>query len=158
MIKINLVVVGKNKYDWLTQGIKHYQKLLKKYQVNLDFNVIKDEKIDEKKERELILDKEAERIFKYLSSDSYRIVLDVSGKTLSSEELANLLRDKLNTGKSDFVFIIGGPLGLSDKIVKNCQFKLSLSRMTLTHQLSRLVLSEQIFRAFSIISGDKYHK
>ncbi|MGB2697327.1 MAG: 23S rRNA (pseudouridine(1915)-N(3))-methyltransferase RlmH [Candidatus Zixiibacteriota bacterium] len=158
MVKINLIVVGKNKYDWLNQGIKHYQKLLKKYQVDLDFTIVKDEKIDVKKENGLVLDKEAERIFKYLSSDSYRIVLDVSGKTLSSEELANLLRDKLNTGKSDFVFIIGGPLGLSEKILKNCQFKLSLSRMTFTHQLSRLVLSEQIFRAFSIISGDKYHK
>jgi 23S rRNA (pseudouridine1915-N3)-methyltransferase len=158
MIKINLIVVGKNKYDWLTQGIKHYQRLLKKYQVNLEFNVVKDEKIDQKKEKELILDREAERVFKYLSSDSYRIVLDVSGKVLSSEELATLLRDKLNTGKSEFVFIIGGALGLSEKIVKNCQFKLSLSRMTFTHQLSRLVLSEQIFRAFSIISGDKYHK
>jgi len=158
MIKINLVVVGKNKHDWLTQGIRHYQKLLKKYRVDLSFKVIKDEKIDEKKEKELIMDKEAERIFKYLSSDFYRIVLDVSGKILSSEELANLLSDKLNSGKSEFVFIIGGPLGLSEKIVKNCQFKLSLSRMTFTHQLSRLVLSEQIFRAFSIIRGDKYHK
>ena len=158
MVKINLIVIGKNKYDWLTQGIKHYQRLLKKHQVNLELNVVKDEKVDSKKEKELILDREAERVFKYLSSDSYRIVLDVSGKVLSSEELANLLREKLNTGKSDFVFIIGGPLGLSEKIIKNCQFKLSLSRMTLTHQLSRLVLSEQIFRAFSIISGDKYHK
>ncbi len=158
MIKITLVFVGKNKYDWVTQGIKHYQRLLKKYQVDLSFRVIKDEKIDERKEKELILDREAERIFKYLRGDSYRAVLDVSGKILSSEELANLLRDKINTGKSEFVFIIGGPLGLSEKIVKNCQFKLSLSRMTFNHQLIRLLLSEQIFRAFSIIRGDKYHK
>jgi 23S rRNA (pseudouridine1915-N3)-methyltransferase len=158
MIKINLIVTGKNKHDWLTQGIKHYQKLLKKYQIDLDFKVVKDEKIDEKKEKELILDKEAERIFRYLSKDSYRVVLDPSGKILSSEELANLLKEKLNFGKNKFVFIIGGPLGLSEKIVKNCHFKLSLSKMTFTHQLSRLVLSEQIFRAFSIIKGDKYHK
>jgi len=158
MIKINLVVVGKNKHDWLTQGIRHYQKLVKKYQVDLEFNVVKDEKIDQKKDSELVLDKEAERIFKYLSKDSYRIVLDVSGKILSSEELANLLRNKLNTGKSEFVFIIGGPLGVSEKIVKNCHFRLCLSGMTFTHQLSRLILSEQIFRAFSIIKGDKYHK
>ena len=158
MVKFNLVVVGKNKHDWLTQGIKHYQRLLRKYQVDLEFNVVKDEKIDEKKDSELVLDKEAERIFKYLDSDSYRIALDVSGKTLASEELANLLREKLNMGKSEFVFIIGGPLGLSEKIAKNCHFKLSLSNLTLTHQLSRLILSEQIFRAFSIIKGDKYHK
>lgn len=158
MIKINLIVVGKNKHDWLTQGMKHYQKLLKKYQVDLKFNVVKDEKIDQKKHSELVLDKEAERIFKYLARDSYRIVLDISGKTISSQELANLLREKLNTGKSEFVFIIGGPLGLSEKIVKNCHFRLSLSGMTFTHQLSRLILSEQIFRAFSIIKGDKYHK
>lgn len=158
MIKINLVVVGKNKYEWLTQGVKHYQKLFRKYQVDLKFIMIKDEKIDEKKDAELVLDKEAERIFKYLSPDSYRVVLDPSGDLLSSEGLANLLRDQLNKGKSDFVFIIGGPLGLSEKIVKNCQFKLSLSKMTFTHQLSRLVLSEQIFRAFSILRGDRYHK
>jgi 23S rRNA (pseudouridine1915-N3)-methyltransferase len=158
MIKINLVVVGKTKYDWLTQGIRHYQKLLKKYQVDLKFNVVRDEKIDQKKDSELVLDKEGERIFRYLSQDSYRIVLDVSGKTISSQGLAQILTDQLNKGKSEFVFIIGGPLGLSEKIVKNCQFRLSLSRMTFTHQLSRLVLSEQIFRAFSIIKGDKYHK
>lgn len=158
MVKISLIVVGKSKYDWLTQGIIHYQKLLRKYQVDFKLKVIKDEKIDEKKNLELTLDKEAARIFKYLNQDSYRVVLDVSGKILSSEELANLLSDKVNTGKSEFVFIIGGPLGLSEKIVKNCQFKLSLSRMTFTHQLTRLVLSEQIFRAFSIIRGDKYHK
>jgi len=158
MIKITLVVVGKNKYDWITQGVKHYQRLLKKYQVDLSFKVVKDERINEKKEKELILDKESERIFKYLNQDSYRVVLDFSGKILSSEELANLLSDKLNSGKSEVVFVIGGPLGLSEKIVKNCQFKLSLSRMTFTHQLTRLIVSEQIFRAFSIIRGDRYHK
>lgn len=158
MIKLSLVVVGKNKYDWLTQGIRHYQKLLKKYQVDLKFDVVKDEKINEKKDSESVLDREAERIFKYLARDSYRIVLDISGKTISSQGLARLLTDQLNKGKSEFVFIIGGPLGLCEKIVKNCQFRLSLSEMTFTHQLSRLILSEQIFRAFSIIKGDKYHK
>ena len=158
MLKINLVVVGKNKYDWLTQGINHYQKLLKKYQVNLKFEVIKDEKIAKRKNPELVLDKEGERIFKYLSRDSCRVALDSSGEQLSSQGLAHLFAEQLNKGKSEFVFIIGGPLGLSGKIIKNCQFKVSLSRMTFTHQLSRLILSEQIFRAFSIIKGDKYHK
>jgi 23S rRNA (pseudouridine1915-N3)-methyltransferase len=119
MIKINLVVVGKNKHDWLTQGVKHYQKLLKKYQVDLNFKVIKDEKIDEKKDSELVLDKEAERIFKHLSKDSYRVALDPSGSLLSSEDLANLFEDQLNQGKSGFVFIVGGASGLSEKIVKN---------------------------------------
>jgi len=158
MVQIDLVVVGKNKHDWLTQGINHYQKLLKKYQVDLNFKVIKDEKIDQKKDLESVQDKEAERIFKYLSKDSYRAALDPSGSLFSSHDLAHLLEDQLNTGKSDFVFIIGGPLGLSEKIVKNCQFRLSLSRMTFTHQLSRLVLCEQIFRAFSIIKRNRYHK
>ncbi len=158
MVKINFVVVGKNKHDWLTQGLNHYQKLLRKYQVDLDFKVVKDEKIDEKKDSELVLDKEAERIFKHLSQDSYRVALDPSGSLLSSDNLAHLFEDQLNRGKSCFVFIIGGASGLSGKIVKNCQFRLSLSRMTFTHQLSRLVLAEQIFRAFSIIRGDKYHK
>jgi len=157
MVNIKLLVVGRNKYDWLEQGIGHYQKLIKKY-ANLDLIVIKDEKVTKAKSREMILDKEAERILRYFERDSYRIALDAQGEKLSSDDLAKLFSEEMNKGYNDFIFVIGGALGLSEKVVKNCQFKLSLSSMTFTHQLSRIVLLEQIFRAFSILKGERYHK
>jgi len=157
MVNFKLIVVGKAKYEWLDEGIKYYCKLLKRY-LDLNLITIKDEKITSSKSSDLILDKEADRILKYFTKDSFRIVLDSSGKNLSSEELAQLFLNKMNEGYGDFTFVIGGALGLSQKVVKNCHFKLSLSNMTFTHQLSRLVVLEQVYRAFSIIRGEKYHK
>ncbi len=157
MVNLKIIVVGKSKYGWLDEGIKHYRKLLKKY-LDLRLIVIKDEKITSSKSSDLVLDKEAEKILKYFDKKSYRLVLDSKGKMLSSEGLARLLLDQMNKGYSDFTLVIGGALGLSQKVVKNCHFKLSLSSMTFTHQLSTLVLLEQIYRAFSIIKGERYHK
>jgi len=157
MVNVKIIVVGKTKYSWLEQGLLHYFKLLKKY-LDLSLITIKDEKITSSKSSDLILDKEAERILKHFDKKSFRLVLDSKGKMLSSEDLAQLFSDQMNKGYSDFTFIVGGPLGLSQKVVKNCHFKLSLSNMTFTHQLSRLFLLEQIYRAFSIIKGEKYHK
>ncbi len=157
MVNLKIIVVGKTKYKWLEQGLSHYFKLLKKY-LDLNLITIKDEKITSSKSSDLILDKEAERILKYFDKKSFRLVLDSKGEMLSSEGLAKLFSGQMNKGYGDFTFIIGGPLGLSQKVVKNCHFKLSLSNMTFTHQLLRLFLLEQIYRAFSIIKGEKYHK
>ena len=157
MVNLKLLVVGKTKYKWLDEGIRHYLKLMRKH-LELNIIIVKDEKITSSKSSELILDKEAERIFKYFDKNSFRIVLDSAGKNIPSESLAQLFSDKMNEGYSDFTFIIGGALGLSQKVVKSCHLKLSLSSMTFTHQLSRLVLLEQVYRAFSIIKGEKYHK
>lgn len=157
MVNVEIIVVGKIKYKWLEQGLSHYFKLLKKH-LSTRLITIKDEKITSSKSADLILDKEAERILKHFDKDSFRIVLDSAGENLTSEDLAKLLSDKMNKGYSDFTLVIGGALGLSQKVVKNCHFKLSLSNMTFTHQLSRLFLLEQIYRAFSIIKGEKYHK
>jgi len=157
MVNIRLLVVGKTKFDWLEQGIGHYQKLLKKH-ASLDLIVIKDEKVTKAKSREMILDKEAERILRYFDKDFYRIALDAQGERPSSDDLAKLFSEKMTKGYNDFLFVIGGTLGLSEKVVKNCQFKLSLSSMTFTHQLSRIILLEQVYRAFSILKGERYHK
>jgi 23S rRNA (pseudouridine1915-N3)-methyltransferase len=157
MVNIKLLVIGKNKFDWLGQGMGHYQKLLEKY-ASLDLIVIKDEKVTKAKSREMILDKEAERILRYFERDSFRIALDTQGERFSSDDLAKLFSEKMTKGYNDFLFVIGGALGLSEKVVKNCQFKLSLSSMTFTHQLSRIILLEQVYRAFSILKGERYHK
>lgn len=157
MVKIKLIVVGKTKEDWVKEGINHYQKLLKKY-VDLKIIEIKEEKITRAKDEKTILDSEGERIVKHLEKNALCIVLDAKGKEFSSEGIANLLKENLNRGYNHFIFILGGALGVSKKILEVCPVKLSLSQMTFTHELSRIIILEQIYRAFSILAGTKYHK
>jgi len=157
LVKIKLVVMGKTKEDWIKEGINHYQKLLKKY-VDLKIIEIKEEKITKSKDEKTILDSEKERIAKHLEKNALRIVLDAKGKEFSSEKFANLFKENLNRGYNHFIFILGGALGVSEKILEVCPVKLSLSQMTFTHELSRIIILEQIYRAFSILAGTKYHK
>jgi 23S rRNA (pseudouridine1915-N3)-methyltransferase len=126
--------------------------------VDLKIIEIKEEKITKAKDEKLILDSEGERITRYLEKDALCIVLDVKGKEFSSEKFADFLKESLNRGYNYFIFILGGALGVSEKILKVCPVKLSLSQMTFTHELSRIIILEQIYRAFSILAGTKYHK
>jgi len=157
LVKIKLIVVGKTKEDWIKEGIYHYQKLLKKY-VDLKIIEIKEEKITKSKDEKTILDSEGERIARHLEKEALRIVLDAKGKEFSSEKFAGFLKENLNRGYNHFIFILGGALGVSEKILEVCPVKLSLSQMTFTHELSRIIILEQIYRAFSILAGAKYHK
>ena len=157
MVKVKLILVGKTKDAWIREGIGHYQKLLQKY---AEFQIIeiKEEKITRSKDEKNILGAEGQRVSKYLKKDTLCMALDVRGYELSSEEFADLLEKSLNRGHNSFTFILGGALGISEKILQACPVKLSLSRMTFTHELSRIILLEQIYRAFSILAGTKYHK
>lgn len=157
MIKITLLFVGKTKEDWVKKGIDHYQKFLKKY-VDLKIIEIKEEKITKSKNKKAILDLEGERLSKYLEKGALYIALDVDGAEFTSEQLAQFFEKSLNRGCSHLIFILGGALGISEKILKVCPVKISLSRMTFTHELSRIIILEQIYRAFSILGGSKYHK
>lgn len=157
MVKIKFIVVGKTKENWIKEGMEHYRKLLKKY-VDLEVIEIKEEKITESKDAKTILNSEKERIEKYLGKDALRMALDIRGESFTSEELAKLFDESLNRGHSNFVLVIGGALGLSPEILDACPVKFSLSRMTFTHELSRIIVLEQIYRAFSILAGTKYHK
>jgi len=157
LVKIKLIVVGKTKEDWIKEGIKHYRKLLKKY-VDLEIVEVKEEKITKSKDEKSILDSEGERIAKYLEKGALHIALALKGKEFSSEGFARLLKENLNHGHNHFIFILGGVLGVSEKILEVCPVKLSLSQMTFTHELSRIIILEQIYRAFSILAGTKYPK
>ena len=157
MVKIKFIVVGKTKEDWIKEGIEHYRKLLKKY-VDLEVIQLKEEKITESKDAKTILNSEGERIAKYLGRDALRIALDVSGGSFTSGEFAKLFEKSLNRGYSNFALVIGSALGLSEEVLDACPIRLSLSRMTFTHELSRIIILEQIYRAFSILAGTKYHK
>ncbi|PLR79995.1 23S rRNA (pseudouridine(1915)-N(3))-methyltransferase RlmH [Bacillus canaveralius] len=159
-MNISIVTVGKLKEKYLKQGIDEYLKRLTSY-AKVEVIEVADEKAPEvlsSLEMEQVKQKEAERILAKISPDTHVIALAIEGKQKSSEELADAL-DRLATyGKSKVAFTIGGSLGLGDDVLKRADDKLSFSKMTFPHQLMRLILVEQIYRAFRINRGEPYHK
>ncbi|MBP1311901.1 23S rRNA (pseudouridine(1915)-N(3))-methyltransferase RlmH [Paenibacillus sp. 1182] len=157
---IQLIGVGKLKEKYLVMGIQEYAKRLGPY-IKFQMIEVADEKApDTLSEAEVrqVKEREGERILAHVKNEAHVIVLAIDGKLWSSEELAEEL-DKLGTyGTSHVVFVIGGSHGLSDEIIRRAQQKLSFGRMTLPHQLMRLVLVEQIYRAVKINRGEPYHK
>ncbi|MFH1336588.1 MAG: 23S rRNA (pseudouridine(1915)-N(3))-methyltransferase RlmH, partial [Candidatus Zixiibacteriota bacterium] len=139
MVKIKVIAVGKTKEDWIKEGIQHYLKLLKRYaEVNLV--EIKEEKVTSSFSTKSALEKEAGRILDRLKQTDWCIALDVKGEYRSSEDFANFFEINLNQGYKEFTFIIGGPLGISPKVLESCPVRLSLSPMTFTHEMSRVIL------------------
>ncbi|MGF2618396.1 23S rRNA (pseudouridine(1915)-N(3))-methyltransferase RlmH [Rossellomorea vietnamensis] len=159
-MNISIVTVGKLKEKYLKQGIDEYLKRLSAY-AKVEVIEVSDEKAPEElSETEMIQvkGKEGERILAKISPDAHVIALAIEGKMRTSEDLADNL-DKLATyGKSKIAFVIGGSLGLSDEVLKRSNEMLSFSKMTFPHQLMRLILVEQVYRAFRINRGEPYHK
>lgn len=159
-MNISIITVGKLKEKYLKLGIDEYTKRLSSYS-KIEIIEVPDEKAPEvlsEAEMLQVKKKEGERILAKVPTDAHVIVLAIEGKQKSSEELADTI-DKLGTyGKSKVTFIIGGSLGLSDEVLKRADDKLSFSKMTFPHQLMRLILVEQVYRAFRIMRGEPYHK
>ncbi|MFB5166665.1 23S rRNA (pseudouridine(1915)-N(3))-methyltransferase RlmH [Parageobacillus toebii] len=157
---IHIISVGKLKEKYLMQGIDEYKKRLSSY-AKVDITEVPDEKAPEhlsEQEMEQIKQREGERILAKIPNDAYVIALAIEGKMKSSEQFAASI-DKLATyGKSKIAFIIGGSLGLSKQVMQRADEALSFSKMTFPHQLMRLILLEQIYRAFRINRGEPYHK
>ena len=159
-MNIRLIVVGKIKEKYIQEGIKEYSKRLKRY-CSLDIVEVPDEKAPENlsdKDMVIVKEKEGEKILAKIPEGSFVISLVIQGKQLSSEELAEKIDTLMIDGVSDVTFIIGGSLGLSDMILDRSNFKLSFSKMTFPHQLMRMILLEQIYRAWRIIKNEPYHK
>ncbi|WHX40610.1 23S rRNA (pseudouridine(1915)-N(3))-methyltransferase RlmH [Mesobacillus sp. AQ2] len=159
-MNISIVTVGKLKEKYFKQGIEEYLKRLGSYAKVEVFEVPDEKAPEELSDNEMVQvkQKEGERILSKIGQDTYVIALAINGKLKSSEELADSL-DKLATyGKSKIAFVIGGSLGLSDEVLKRADEQLSFSKMTFPHQLMRLILVEQIYRAFRINRGEPYHK
>ncbi len=159
-MKINIICVGKLKEKYLTDAIDEYSKRIKRF---CDFKIteLPDEKIPDNpsdSEVQNILRTEGVRIEKHISDTDCIISLCVEGTKLSSEGFAKKISDFMLSGKSSIVFIIGGSLGLCESIKKRSALRLSFSDMTFPHQLMRVILSEQIYRAFKINANEKYHK
>ncbi len=159
-MKITIISVGKIKEKFFTEAMKEYTKRLNKF-CKLNEEIIPDERADEnysEAEIEQVKIKEGQKILNKIPKNSYIIVLDINGVMLSSEELSKKINTLGIEGTSDITFIIGGSNGLSEEVIKSANFDLSFSKMTFPHQLFKVILLEQIYRAFKIISGESYHK
>ncbi|EHI70500.1 23S rRNA (pseudouridine(1915)-N(3))-methyltransferase RlmH [Streptococcus ictaluri] len=159
-MKIKVICVGKLKEHYLKDGLSEYQKRLSRF---CQFEMIElvDEKTPDKAsnaENQLIMEKEADRIEKKIGQRDFVIALAIEGKQFPSEKFSQLITDTTVNGYSDITFIIGGSLGLAPKIKKRANLLMSFGLLTLPHQLMRLVLVEQIYRAFMIQQGSPYHK
>lgn len=159
MLNISIICIGKIKEKYLKEGIEEYSKRLSKY-CKLNITQLPDEKIPDKlypKLEQEIKEKECNNIINHIKKDSYIIALDLKGEELSSIEFSNQLKN-ISMENSHITFIIGGSLGLTDDLLKMCHLKVCFSKMTFPHQLIRVFLLEQTFRAFKIQNGETYHR
>lgn len=157
---IKIISVGKLKEKYLKQGIEEYAKRLSRY-TKFDIIEVKDEPTKEnasEAEDEMVKNAEGERILSKIKADDFVYLLAINGQMLSSLELAKSMQVQMTQGKSTLVFVIGGSLGTSDAVNKRANQAISFGKMTLPHQLMRLVLTEQIYRAFRIQNNEPYHK
>ena len=159
-MNISIITVGKLKEKYLKMGIDEYAKRLGSY-AKIDLIEVPDEKAPEQlsdAEMEIVKKKEAERILAKIGQDTYVIALAIDGKQKTSEQMAKDIESLMTYGRSKVAFVIGGSLGLHDDVLKRADEQQSFGKMTLPHQLMKLVLIEQIYRSFRILKGEPYHK
>ena len=155
-MKITLLTVGKTDKDWVKQGMDIYVSRLKHY-IPFSITEISELKNVSALSREQIKAKEGELILKNVKPADNLVLLDERGKEYSSVEFAKVLQDKINYEGKDIVFVIGGAYGFSEDVYRRANSRMSLSRMTFSHQMVRAIFAEQLYRAFTIIKGEPYH-
>ena len=159
MLNVRIVCVGKIKDSFNKQGIDEYKKRLSRY-IKLDIIEVDDAKIKENaspKEEEIVKKEEGIRILKQVKDNEYMILLDLHGKEIDSVEFSKII-DMTSIRFSTITFVIGGSLGLSDAVIQRANYRVCLSKMTFTHQMTRVILLEQIYRSFKILNNEVYHK
>lgn len=159
-MEINIISVGKIKEDYFKKAIEEYEKRLKAY-CRVNFIELKDESEGKNlsdKDIDIILDKEGKRILEKIKERSFIIVLDILGRSIDSVEFSKKINDIMLDGISSIDFIIGGSLGISQELKDKANYSLSFSKFTFPHKLMKVILMEQIYRAFTIINNKTYHK
>lgn len=158
-MKFTFLTIGKIKEKWMRQGIEEYLKRLSPM-AKVEILSPDEEKMPENPSpalKEKVMEKEGDKLLKYLKDEDFLILLDLKGKPVTSEELAGILQKKMVAGTSHFFLMIGGPYGNGENIRKRADLKISISAMTFTHQMARLILAEQVYRAMKIIRHEPYH-
>ena len=159
-MKITIIAVGKIKEKFYRDAVAEYEKRLGRY-CKLEIIQVEDEKTPDRvgtSLTELVKQKEAERILKYIREDAFVVTLEIQGDMYDSEGFAEQIEKLATKGVSHIQFIIGGSLGLHEEVCKKADHAVSFSKMTFPHQLMRVILLEQIYRAYRIINGEPYHK
>jgi len=155
-MKIKLLLIGKTDEEYLKQGIDKYISRLKHY-INFELVVIPDIKKTKNLSIQQQKQKEGEYLLNQISSGDFVILLDEKGKDYTSVGFSKLLQKHLNSGIKNLVFIVGGPYGFSDEVYQKSNQKISLSKMTFSHQMVRLIFTEQLYRSMTILKGEPYH-
>ena len=155
-MKITLLTVGKTDIKWVKEGLEMYVSRLKHY-INFELTEIPELKNVSALSKEQIKLKEGELILKHLKPADFLVLMDEKGKEFRSIQFASMLEEKLNRGGRDMVFVIGGDYGFSESVYSRADDKISLSKMTFSHQLVRTIFAEQLYRAFTIMKGEPYH-
>ncbi len=159
-MKVSIICVGKIKEKFYRDAIDEYAKRLSKY-CKLEIIQVPDEKTPDKAsahEESMIKAKEAERILSKIKEDAFVFTLEILGEKFTSEGFAQIIQKTAISGKSHIVFVIGGSLGLHESVSRRANQAISFSNMTFPHQLMRVILTEQIYRAYRIMNGEPYHK
>lgn len=156
-MKIKIIALGKVHEQYLKDGINDFIRRIAPY-TTIEVAELQPVEIKDINLKAKALDMEAEKILSYIKPSSYVITLEIKGKPITSEDFSNQIKEIINSGVNELVFVIGSSYGLSPKVSERADFKLSLSNMTFLHNFARLILVEQIYRAFKIMNGEIYHK
>ena len=154
---LHLVFIGKTAFADLETGIKRYYERLRHY-LPAHIHILKAERISPRGAEAPLKEREAERVLRLVEKKECLVIWDQNGTQIDSIALAGFLDDRRSSGVSELWMVIGGPLGVSQKLLQRADFVLSLSRMTFPHDLARLMVMEQLYRAFTILKGEAYHK
>jgi 23S rRNA (pseudouridine1915-N3)-methyltransferase len=156
-MKIKIIALGKVHEQYLKDGINEFLRRISPY-ATIEILELQPVEIKDMNLKSKALDMEADKILSYIKPSSYVITLEIEGKSISSEDFSNQIKEIINSGVNELIFVIGSSYGLSPKVSQRADFKLSLSKMTFLHNFARLILVEQIYRAFKIMNGETYHK
>lgn len=155
-MKINVLFLGKTKQSFVSEGEKEYLKRLQKY-VPVQLYVLSDPKNASKLSPEELKKAEGEIIMKNLDKGTVLVLLDENGSEFTSRNFSNWIQKRINTGPKSITFVVGGAYGFSEDVYKMAAFKVSLSKMTFSHQMVRMIFLEQLYRGFSILKNEPYH-
>lgn len=153
-MKIALLVIGKTNEKYLESGIEIYQKRLKHY---TNFEIITLPDVKGISESKVLIEKEADQFLKQIKEDDFLILCDERGQMITSVELSELLSKRMSESRKKIVILVGGAFGVSAEIRKRADYILSFSKFTFSHQMIRLFITEQVYRAFTILKNEKYH-
>ena len=156
-LKIKIIALGKIKEKYIKQGIDEFSKRLVPH-VPFEICEVNPVEIKDKNLKNKILLQEGERILSEIKPTDYVVTLEINGRQFTSEEFASKINEIINSGTSELVFVIGSSCGLGENISNRANLKMSMSKMTFLHEFARLILVEQIYRAFKILKGERYHK